>query len=217
MTRTQTFISQLELLLTQFETLKQKSKYDDLSDFGEESSRLATRLQALFDRITRPSDTYGRHAEELRPERVHIKVLELAYLGYALKDDLEAGWANSFAELVRAESSAEMMQIADDLSAGGYKDAAAVIAGTALELHLRALANLESIPVTDAKGKFRKADQIRQDLHGLQVTTKPQDRRILYWLSIRNSAAHGDFTEYSKDEVSGLLDEVRAFIESMPA
>jgi hypothetical protein len=217
MTRQETFIAQLETLLEQYELLKARSKHDDLSDLPEESARLGLRLQALFDRITRPSDTYGRQAESLRSAPPHIKVVQLSFLAYALVDDLKDGWADSFAELIRADTSAEMMDVADDLSDGGYKDAAAVVAGTALELQLRALANLGGIAVEDAKGKPRRADQIRQDLHSGRVTSKPQDRHVAYWLSLRNAAAHGDYAEYGAAEIKDMLDHVRAFIQSMPA
>lgn len=213
----QDFINQIDVLLEEYESLKKRSKYDDLSDLHEESARLAIRLQSAFDRITTQGDTYGKAAEDLRREPAHIKVVKLSYLAYAFRDDIKAGWVNKLSELVRAETSADMIEMATDLLAAGYKDAAAVIAGTAAELHLRALSNKNGIIVLDQKGKPRKADTLRIDLRQAQVTSALQDKRISYWLGLRNNAAHGSYSEYTSDDVKVLISELTTFMDGLPA
>ena len=212
------FLLQLDALVQEYEALAARSQHDDLSDFPMESARLATRLQSAFDRIATPGDTYGKESEALRDSPAHIKVVQLSFLAYALREDLKSGWIDTITGIVHAETSTGLLDMAALLLDGGYKDAAAVIAGTALEMHLRALADRNGIDVLDTKGKHRKADQLRSDLHSkTHTTSKAQDRRITFWLTIRNEAAHGNYATYQLSDVETVLAEVTDFIQAFPA
>ena len=213
----QGYLDRLDQLLAEFEGLKRRAQYEDLSDLPEEIARLSVRLQAAFDRMTLPNDTFGKAAEALRAEEAHIRVRELAYLAYALRDEINAGWLRSISELVHADTSAEMVEMATDLLAAGYKDPAAVVSGTALELHLRALALKHGLDVLDMKGKPKKADTLRIELRQAQATSALQDKRVSYWLGVRNEAAHGNYGNYSSDDVRSLIGEVTQFIDQLPA
>jgi hypothetical protein len=214
---TKEFINQLDVLLGEYEDIAKRSKYDDLSDFPQESARLANRLQAAFDRMTNANDTYGKAADALRNDPAHIKVVNLSYMAYAFRDDISAGWLNRISELIRAETSKGMVEMATDLLSAGYKDAAAVIIGTAAELHLRALTAKNGIDILDQKGKFRKADALRIDLRQARVTSALQDKRISYWLGLRNDAAHGNYSEYTSDDVKVFISELATFMDGLPA
>lgn len=213
----QDLIDQLNILLEEYESLVKRSKYDDLSDLPQESARLAIRLQSAFDRMTTLGDTYGKDADSLRNEPAHIKVVKLSYLAYAFRDDIKAGWINRLSELIRAKTSEDMIEMATDLLSSGYKDAAAVIVGTATELHLRALSNKYGIPVLDQKGKPKKADALRIELHQTQVTSALQDKRISYWLGLRNEAAHGNYSKYTVEDVKIFISELNTFMNNLPA
>ena len=213
----QELVDQLDALLNEYEALVKRSKYDDLSDLPEESARLAIRLQAAFDRMTTLGDTYGKAAESLRSLEVHIKVVKLSDLAYAFRDEVKVGWVNRVSELVRAETSADMIEMATDLLSAGYKDAAAVIVGTATELHLRALSNKYGVQVLDQKGKNKKADALRIELRQAQVTCALQDKRISYWLGLRNEAAHGNYSKYTDDDVKVFISELTTFMSNLPA
>ena len=74
--------------------------------------------------------------------RVHsaTRLAELAATARALRDDIAAGWLTSVVELAQADTYAGYLEMAEGLHGRGYKDAAAVIADTSLEVHLKALA-----------------------------------------------------------------------------
>jgi hypothetical protein len=57
----------------------------------------------------------------------------------ALRDDYESGYLQSVVELVHADIFADFLDMADYLIQQGYKDPAAVVAGSVLEEHLRKL------------------------------------------------------------------------------
>lgn len=173
------FVGRLDLLIAEYERLKATAQYEDLSDLRDEGRLLAARLQAAIDRIAPVGDTYHRAADALRGQRTRIRIIELSKpLAYALREDLKAGWATSVVELLHAASNAELLDMSTDRRAAGYKDAAAVIAGTALEMHLRALAPKQGISVLDSKQKTRKANALKTELRQAAVVSPLVEKQI---------------------------------------
>ena len=58
---------------------------------------------------------------------------QLAGIAAALRDDIQAGWLESVIELAHADTYEGYLEVAEGLVSQGYKDAAAVIAGSAPE------------------------------------------------------------------------------------
>ena len=122
----------------------------------------------------------------------------------ALKADLEAGYWSSLLEIVHGEVFSDYLDMADHLLESGYKDAAAVIAGSTLEGHLKKLATKNSIP-TEVGGNPSKSEKINTDLTRASVYEMNDQKAVTAWLGIRNSAAHGDYSKYSKDQVKLMI------------
>jgi hypothetical protein len=134
----------------------------------------------------------------------------------ALFHDMKNGYLQSVIELVHAETFGDFLEMAQHLLDTGYRDAAAVIAGSSLELHLRALCVKHGIDleVTKQDGSKvpKKADAMNTDLAGKHAYTKNDQKSVTAWLGLRNSAAHGKYTEYEKEQVTLLIEGVRQFI-----
>lgn len=99
----------------------------------------------------------------------------------------------------------------------GYKDAAAVIAGTVIEQHLRALCVLNSIATTQPDGKWRKAEMLNQDLVKAGATTTLEQKMVTSWLGLRNAAAHGEYEKYEETQVRLMIQAVSFFMARHPA
>ncbi len=140
-------------------------------------------------------------------------VNELAALAYSLRDDIRAGWISSLVELVHADTYADLIDMSRGLHRSGYKDAAAIISGTALELHIKALADEHAIKLLDEKGRLRQTDVIKSDLRKEGALSALQEKQITYWLGVRNSAAHGSYTDYTKEDVLRMIDGVADFLD----
>jgi hypothetical protein len=209
--------AQLEPLIEQYKQLQVKSKYDDLSDLTEDSQVLVGRMQAAFQRVVPASSTYAVDAGKLRDEPFHVAIHQLVALAQGLLNDIEDGWGTTLVELVHADTQADMIEMSQGLLGSGYKDAAAVIIGTSLELHLRAIAAALTIPIQDAKGRHVKADSLKAELRKVEVLSPVQEKQITYWLGVRNSAAHGSYGEYSRDDVSRMIDGIATFVDAHPA
>jgi len=89
-----------------------------------------------------------------------------------------------------------------------------------LEEHLRQLCDKASIAVYVIKGGDRvpkKADLLNGELAAANVYNKIDQKQVTAWLGIRNSAAHGKYSDYSEAQVQGMLDGVTNFTARVPA
>ena len=134
----------------------------------------------------------------------------------ALRADVEAGYTRRVEELLHAEVFADFLEMAEELREKGYKDPAAVIAGTVLEEHLRKLSARNNI-ATETDGKAIKAESVNADLAKHAVYNKLDQKNITAWLDLRNKAAHGQYDQYDSEQVGGLIREVRGFLTRNPA
>lgn len=134
----------------------------------------------------------------------------------ALRADYVADRMQSVSELIHADMFSDFLEMASYLQVEGYKDAAAVIAGSVLEGHLRSLCQKSGIEV-GANGKPKKADALNNELAAADIYSKLDQKNITAWLGLRNHAAHGQYAEYTKEQVALLLQALGDFISRYPA
>lgn len=219
------FISQLDDIINTAKSLSEQSKYGDLSDInGYEASKLLAKARAAVVRISGKDSVYSQQineaVENYGPSRP-ITIPIFGGIAGALKEDILAGYLITLQELVHSELFADFLEMADHLLNEGYKDAAAVIAGSSLEVHLNQLCEKHDIDIklTTAKGDFipKKADRLNADLTKKGVFSKLDQKSITAWLDLRNKAAHGKYDEYAAQQVSLMITGVREFIIRIPA
>jgi hypothetical protein len=148
---TKHFIEQLNSVIESYKLLKSKAQYDDLSDVGYEAAhQLIARSKAAIERIAGKDSAHSAQVEAIlsRPKEHDFNKLKMiAGVVESLYADLQAGYLNSVSELIHGELFADLLEMSEHLSNEGYKDAAAVIAGSALEAHLRQLCIKNSIDI----------------------------------------------------------------------
>ena len=139
----------------------------------------------------------------------------------ALQADLKAGYLKTVPELIHGEIFGDFLGMAEHLLESGYKDAAAVMAGSTLEAHLRQLCQKFRVEteVIDGKGNLRlkKADRMNSELTKAEAYSKLDQKSVTAWLDLRNKAAHGKYDEYNSEQVTSLNQSVRGFISRNPA
>jgi hypothetical protein len=216
----QQFIPQLESVIEMYNGLKSSSKYDDISDAADELTvqTVITRARAAIERISGSNSAYSTQAKDILnnpKENDWGKMPRIVGVASSLLNDLKAGYLASLKELIHGELFADFLEMAAHLQNEGYKDAAAVIAGGTLETHLRQLCikhNID-IEVTTPKGlKPKKADRMNADLSKINAYSKLDHKNVTAWLDLRNKAAHGLYSEYSKEQVDLLVTGIRDFI-----
>ena len=213
------FIDQLDVLIKAFDVMAKQSKFNDLSDFPKpERQSLITRAVAAVSRISGQNSIYSNEIERTIKQDPQLAKHTTAIMGIAkaLKEDLEAGFIQSLTEIVHADIFSDFLEMSRHLSDSGYKDPAAVLAGSTLESHLKKLADKNKIP-TNILGKTVKADKLNADLAKANVYNTLDQKNVTAWLDLRNKAAHGNYTEYNNDQVKLLISSIQDFITRIPA
>ena len=133
----------------------------------------------------------------------------------AVKNEIDGGWAFTVKGLISAEIFSNFLEMAEYLLTEGFKDPAAVMAGSVLEEHLRQLCIKNSIPIEsikDGKPIPKKADLINSQLASANIYNKLDQKSITSWLDLRNKAAHSKYSEYTKEQVVFMLQGITNFI-----
>jgi len=218
------FVKQLEGILTEFKALAAKSAHDDLSELPKtDRQAIVSKSVAAIHRITGPQSSYSVEVERLfrTLPPLHAHTTSILGVVQALLDDLKNDHLQSLVALVHADTFADFLEMAQHLHESGYKDAAAVIAGSALEAHLRGLCTRSGLATESKKtdGTFvaKKADLLNSELCAAGVYTKLDQKNVTAWLDLRNKAAHGKYDGYQAEQVALQIAAVRDFIQRHPA
>jgi hypothetical protein len=222
MLETTTVLAQIDSVLADVDALKARAEFDDLSGGvgDDEVLTVETRCIAALERLAPEGSRYRTGVKDAISTwgTHHGKItLEVAGMLRALRGDYEAGYLSSLVELVHSDTFGDFLEMADHLREGGYKDAAAVIAGSTLEAHLRQLAAKHGIAATDAKGGPLKADRLNADLVKAGAYEKGDQKAVTSWLDTRNNAAHGDYEKYAAEQVGLMTEGIRNFMQRIPA
>ncbi|MDQ0776335.1 hypothetical protein QF026_004801 [Streptomyces aurantiacus] len=209
-------VKQLDALLGEVKTLP---AYEDWVHGGREDAEaevLANRLEAAVIRLTMPESVYRRQVARGSNRSTVSRLDHNTSVVASLKADLKAGWTETVVELVHADTYSDYLEMADALLSKGYKNAAAVITGTSLEVHVRALCVKNGV-TTAVAGKPKKADTMNADLKKAGVYDGLQQKDITTWMDLRNKAAHGEYDSYDQGQVRRFVDGVQAFMMKYPA
>jgi hypothetical protein len=213
-------LAQIDAVLSKHRELRSRSQYDDCSDLPDVEVTGQTAL--MCETIRRLAPHNSQYIESMKSilskfgiENAYV-VPHIAGILVALRAAYDAGYLLNVAELIHADVFADFVEMADYLLSEGYKDPAAVVIGSTLEEHLRQLCGKHGI-APDVAGKPKKADQLNADLAGQSVYSKLDQKSITAWLDLRNKAAHGKYSEYSKEQVAFVVQGVRDFMARVPA
>lgn len=126
----------------------------------------------------------------------------------AAKEDFDGGYLSSYKAIVQADVFDTELEQASELLLSGYYSAAAVIAGVVLETALRELCDREGIPVG-------KLDKMNADLAKGAIYSKVTQKQITAYAGIRNSAAHGNSSEFTKSDVEQMIPAIEQFLSAV--
>ena len=207
------FEKQLCDIVEEYE-LVEKQQYDHFKFID-----LQTRCVAAIERIVGRNSVYFdriKGIDELK-NRISYKLPAQVAVAKALLFDIRGDYLESLEQIIRGDLFADYLEMATHLEEKGYKDPAAVLAGSTLEAHLKKLCDSHGIVSVSSGGKPKKADTLNADLQKAGVYNKLDQKNITAWLDIRNKAAHGKYDEYTREQVKILIDSVRDFISRHPA
>jgi hypothetical protein len=137
----------------------------------------------------------------------------------AARNELAGGWLRTIRGLLCAEILDDVLETASRLLDEEHKDAAAIIAGSALGEHLRQLAARADVSTTVGGGAAavpKKPEVLNADLARESVYSKLDQRSVATWLDLWDKAAHGRYAEYDADQVRLLIEGFRQFMARVP-
>jgi len=202
---------------TEFEMHQQVIVYTKLSDlvlrFAPQRSAYRESAKAVMASI----DTQLQNPYPL-PRNLLTK---LEGIVEALREAYNKGYIKTVEEMVNSELFSDFLEMGSYYLTEGHKDAAAVILGGVLEEHLRKLCQKNEITLTyqNIRGetKNKMGNQLNQDLVTSGVYNELQRKQIGSWMDIRNAAAHGHYSDYSKEQVRNMLDGMQTFFIAFSA
>ena len=214
------FATQLKTIISEYEAALLQSRHPDASDVlsVREVAEMRTRCTAAIERASGSNSTYYKNAMAIARRRDHEwnRLAREIGVAKALLYDIQNNHLQSFEELLHGEVFGDFLEMASHLLESDYKDAAAVLTGGTLEVHLRKLCNRYGIDSSPA-GKHTSSDQLNAKLTKVGAYPKLDQKNITAWLDLRNKAAHGRYSEYTGDQVRLLVTSVRDFITRYPA
>lgn len=131
----------------------------------------------------------------------------------AIKHEIASDLLMDFRALLQSEVFADFLEMGEYLLQEGYKDAAAVIVGSVLEDRLRVLSLRMKLPVANDAGKPLTIDPLNSQLAKADAYSKLIQKQITTWAHVRNKAAHGQYDEYTKEQVQMMLVFVQSFVQ----
>jgi hypothetical protein len=188
--------------------------------FVDDALNRALRTSALsfLSRSFGESEPYYVELESITKGSEEYEAKQALSVLKALRLDIEADQFVTARQIVRAEIFSDYLEMASHLLGEGYKDAAAVIAGSSLEEHLRELCRISGIQTseTNKQGDLRhkKADRLNADLAKAGVYNAIRSKLVTGWLGIRNDAAHGKYDQYGDEQVNNMISGITEFIAS---
>jgi hypothetical protein len=214
-----TALREIDGALGEVQQAKARSRHDDCSDL-KDLPRLASRIISTIERFAPPGSHQARQCAKFTAEywaAPHVIVSDLSHVLQALRDDVACDRLTSVIELVHADVFSDFLDMAKHLLDQGFKDPAAVIAGSSLEAHLRAMCARHGID-TNLAGKAKRAELLNQELDKAGVyNSKGDQKSVTAWLDLRNDAAHGHYGNYLPPQVNLLIAGVRDFMVRYPA
>jgi hypothetical protein len=126
----------------------------------------------------------------------------------ALKEELEGGYLTTVRSLVAAEVFTDFLDMADHLLDAGFKDPAASLTGAVLEDGLRRICREKNITVKSKDD----LDSLNHRLADAQAYNRLTQKKLKVWTDVRNHADHGEFGEYTAEDVHAMLAGVHGFL-----
>jgi hypothetical protein len=169
----------------------------------------ATSCLSFLGRIMgKDSEHYRRYEENVGEVSTHHHAARACAVLRAAKADYEGGYLLDTRKLIQAEVFDEFLEQAEYFLNDGYFQVAAVVAGAVLEDSLRKLCATKHITLPAEP----KLDWMNGELAKSGLYDKLVQKKVIWLADIRNKAAHGKWTEFTKEDASEMVRAVRRII-----
>jgi hypothetical protein len=214
-----------------FDKLAEKSKALPIEEFGMVGETKAhqmvalqawmTEVEAAIEAVFPPTHSirarWAKAEASLKPFNDGAYVVGDVAIGVfqGVRDLIDGDRLGSLVDMLRLETENDLLDQAKTLLDANHKAAGAVIAGGALETHLRNLCRKYGIAVTGdgSLSKFDGAISQARNTGTATAYSATDSKHVVSWGGIRNDAAHDPGTfKASKEDVRRMIEGIRDFI-----
>jgi uncharacterized protein (DUF2164 family) len=202
-------------ILRKVQSLSSEIAGEELAEVTSWVTRLGQLIRRIYGEKSQQFATYSKALETENFYYLHSNwnahIAQVLGVAKSLAHDLEHGLLFDIRTLVQADVFSDFLEMGEYLLNEGYKDAAAVIIGAVLEDGLRKVAEKRSVSTVNPSGRPLTIDPLNAALVADDAYTKLVQKQITTWAHVRNKAAHGEYSEYTKDQVQMMLMFVQGF------
>ena len=188
---------------------------DELAEVAMWVTRLGHLIQKLYGESSPQFVAYNKAISTQSFYNLHSNYYDhftqVFGVAKAIQHDIQQGLLVDLKTLIRGEVFSDFLEMGEHLLAEGYKDAAAVIIGSVLEDGLRRLCDSAGLPLEKDSGQPLAMEAMNTQLTKAQAYSKLVQKQITSWAHIRNKAAHGEYSEYTQEQVQMMLLFVQSF------
>jgi len=182
---------------------------------------LRTKLLSLIDWLPPNSRNINRLSDEVASLDNNIPgAKKILGVTQALKSDYESGMFDAFFQRVEANITSDYLEQAEELFNQGTARnpldhvAGAVLTGAILEDAVRRICSRQSPPIDTKKlnGENKALNALIDEIYKVGLINGMKADQLRGWAKIRNSAAHGQFTEFTREDVAQMITGVKNFL-----
>lgn len=129
----------------------------------------------------------------------------------AALEDLMGGYFFNAKALLEAEICCDLIEQAEQLLTAGYHAAAAVIAGSVLEQHMRSVCISRHLDHVKPNGKYKMINDLNDELAKAGVYNSFKKKQVTAWADLRNNAAHGNSSAFNPADVAPFIQALSSF------
>lgn len=187
---------------------------------------------SLLDQVIPLKSAQRKLIEELKQSEEPMKV-DYIYRGVlrrclsylkGIKSDFESGFLEDLTLAIETEIASDYMGQAEQLLAEGQPGKydhvpAAVLSGAILEKALRTLCGKQVPPIAtvNSKGEPLTLNPLIDALKKAGVFNELKAKQLRAWADIRNKAAHGEFDQFSRQDVEVMIRGIEDFLATSMA
>jgi hypothetical protein len=167
------------------------------------ATSVSTLVRAAFGSNSSQSAAFEKCFSAFHGYAFEFKNALGVFLG--LRDDFKSGFTTTYRRLVENDLNEEVLDQAESLLEAGYTGPACVVAGVAMEVHVKQMISDRGLPLG-------KLDQMNADLAKAGAYNVSMQKQVIAWTGRRNDAAHGHWERFTHEDVDDMIRGVRRFL-----
>lgn len=204
------YLSHLQKLISLWENLLESQTLSNKKYY-----ELYERSKTILNQICPDDQIFIDKVESPSSENIERLIGKLRAAQLDLKDGLL-----SLEHQIQAKISIDLMQQAEELLSEGKSGnldhvPGAVLAGAVLEHFLRTLCIRQSPPISLNldNGNLKTLATLVNNLEKIGLYNAVEKKQLKVWVEIRNAAAHGQFDQFTHEQVKNMIEGIKHFIE----